>query len=655
MRNLNRYNMGNLLLAGLALLLGMILIAFFFRSPVASWVVNRQIARFNKQHHTVLSIDRIRIKGLAAVQMEGMSLSPENGDTLVSVDTVFVSIGILKLFAGRLSIHQVSLVNPRLTMTDRNGMENYRFLIDHPAPKRDTMAPASGYAAMAERMLRFTFDKIPLELRISNFYASFESKGHKAELHSDQLHLSQRYFRCNVEWREDSLSQRWTVAGHIDNNRRLAEFRLFSDGCGKMELPWVKHQWGAGIAMDTLAFRFNEIPAAEGTVSTEGFLHIHGLMADHGRIACRPVIFDQLATDYRLTIGEDYVEIDSATQVVFNRIRLHPYLRYQPRPGHSVILSVHKPPFPAQDLFGSFPPGLFTVLEGITTRGELSWDLNFQADLASPDSLVFETALHRHQFGVISYGTSNLTKLNEEFIHTVWEDNQPVRSFTVGPENPDFRRLEQMSSYLQYAVMTSEDGGFYQHRGFLPDAFRESLITNIKERRFARGGSTITMQLVKNAFLNRNKTIARKLEEALIVWLIENQGLTTKERMMEVYLNIIEWGPMIYGANEAAGFYFGKDASKLTLEESIFLASVIPRPKSFRYAFDEEGRLREYQADFFMLVTQKMLDKGWISPGEAEKMAPSVELKGAARKWLKRGDSIPGNNRELLQGAGIVK
>lgn len=384
MRNVNRYNVGKFLLAGVALVLGMVLIAFIFRSPVASWFVNRQIARFNQQRHACLSVDRVRIKGLAAIQMEGLSLSPENGDTLVSVDTVFVSIGILKLFAGRLSIHQLSLVNPRLTMTDRSGVENYRLLLDHPSPKQDTPAPTSGYAAMAERMLRFTFDKIPLELRITNLFVSYESKGHKVELHSDQLHLHRQYFRCNVEWNEDSLRQGWTVAGHIENRRRLAEFRLFAEGDSKMVLPWLKYQWNAGIAMDTLAFRFNEIPADEGTVRTEGFLHIHGLMADHRRIACRPVIFNQLAADYRLTIGEDYAEIDSATRVVFNRIRLNPYLRYQPSPGHSVILSVHKPPFPAQDLFGSFPPGLFTVLEGITTRGKLSWDLNFRANLSSP-------------------------------------------------------------------------------------------------------------------------------------------------------------------------------------------------------------------------------------------------------------------------------
>lgn len=95
---------------------------------------------------------------------------------------------------------------------------------------------------------------------------------------------------------------------------------------------------------------------------------------------------------------------------------------------------------------------------------------------------------------------------------------------------------------MRMAVLQSEDGGFFYHQGFLPDAIREAMVYDLKERRFARGGSTISMQLVKNVFLNRRKNIARKLEEALIVWLIEQNRLTSKERMFEVYLNIAEWG-----------------------------------------------------------------------------------------------------------------
>lgn len=137
--------------------------------------------------------------------------------------------------------------------------------------------------------------------------------------------------------------------------------------------------------------------------------------------------------------------------------------------------------------------------------------------------------------------------MSGEFIYTAYENGVPVRTFPIGPSCKHFTPLDSISPILRMSVMQSEDGAFFYHRGFLPDALREALIYDLQVKRFARGGSTITMQLVKNVFLNRNKNFARKLEEALIVWLIENERLTSKERMYEVYLNIVEWGPLVYG------------------------------------------------------------------------------------------------------------
>jgi membrane peptidoglycan carboxypeptidase len=188
--------------------------------------------------------------------------------------------------------------------------------------------------------------------------------------------------------------------------------------------------------------------------------------------------------------------------------------------------------------------------------------------------------------------------------------------------------------------MTSEDGQFYYHNGFVPDAIRHSIITNIKEKRFARGGSTISMQLVKNVFLNRNKNITRKLEEMLITWLIESRNMISKDRMLEVYLNIIETGPGVYGVNEAAHFYFKKDVSRLTLAESVYLASIVPRPKLFKYSFDKEGNLREYLASYYTLVSSKMLNRGWISQEQYDDLRPEITLNGPARNYIVT-DSVP--------------
>ena len=100
------------------------------------------------------------------------------------------------------------------------------------------------------------------------------------------------------------------------------------------------------------------------------------------------------------------------------------------------------------------------------------------------------------------------------------------------------------------------------------------------------------MQLVKNVYLNRQKTLARKIEEILIVWIMENGHLSSKQRMFETYLNLIEWGRNVYGIGEASRYYFSKHPVELTIGESIFLASIVTKPKSGLYRFEGDGSLR---------------------------------------------------------------
>ena len=617
-----------------------IFLTFFFRTPMANWYLQHRTSRFNLENQATLTISHVKIQGLASILLTGITLKPNSGDTLLKVDSVYASIGILKLIAGRLSLHDVRLINTSVLLESHDSTTNFGFLLRGRHPSSDSLSGQAGYASTVDRIMRFVFDKIPLSLYIRNFNLATLTGGHHVGIHIGQFTLADHYFRSAADVVEDSVAGKWVMSGKMDNGNHLAEFRLYSTDTARVTIPFIAYKWHAKVDFDTLAF---SIAAHEGTSELSqisGFASVCGLRVDHRRIAAGAVTFDKLSVNYLLNIGKDYAELDSTTRITFNRIDFHPYLSYRAKPTKQITFRINKPQFPAQDLFSSFPQGLFTNLDGIRVKGNLSWHLNFFVDLAMPDSLRFETSLDRHQFSVLSYGNANLAKINEPFSYTAYDHDLPVRTFMVGPENPNFRTLDHISHFLQSAVLTSEDGGFYQHRGFLADAFRESIIINIKERRFARGGSTISMQLVKNVFLSRNKTIARKLEEALIVWFIENQGLSTKERMFEVYLNLIEWGPMIYGANEASRFYFSKDAAKLNLAEAIFMASVIPRPKWFKYSFGPDGHLRESNAGFYRLVSEKMVNKGWISPSDTEHLVPDVDLKGPARLMLKQKDSI---------------
>jgi monofunctional biosynthetic peptidoglycan transglycosylase len=139
--------------------------------------------------------------------------------------------------------------------------------------------------------------------------------------------------------------------------------------------------------------------------------------------------------------------------------------------------------------------------------------------------------------------------------------------------------LNSMSSYLKNAVLIAEDAAFFQHEGLDYDEIKEAIKVNAERLEFARGASTITQQLAKNLYLSPSRNPLRKLKELAITFALEHY--LTKRRILEIYLNVIEWGDGIYGAEAASRAYFGKPSSDLAEEEAAALAAVIINPRRY--------------------------------------------------------------------------
>ena len=137
--------------------------------------------------------------------------------------------------------------------------------------------------------------------------------------------------------------------------------------------------------------------------------------------------------------------------------------------------------------------------------------------------------------------------------------------------------LSRVSPYIKKAVVIAEDGEFWSHEGFDFEAMEEALLKNIREGRIKAGGSTITQQLAKNLYLDPRKTPARKLKEGIIAWRLEREF--SKKEILELYLNVAEWGDGIFGVEAASRRYFGKSSSELTPEEAARLVVVLPNPR----------------------------------------------------------------------------
>jgi len=349
----------------------------------------------------------------------------------------------------------------------------------------------------------------------------------------------------------------------------------------------------------------------------------------------------RLHQDFRrglVTIGE-------GTRVTIGRLPFRVEARLARR-GPAVHLAAQADGLTEERVTRSLPPAVLGPLLNIGVRGSWDYKVGFDLDLERPDSVRFDADVIPHQLVLDPARTSlRLLGLNEPFTAIILLPRGARALRELSSNNPHFRTLDMISPDLAHAVVTNEDGGFFRHRGFNTEAMKNAIAENLKAGAYRRGAGTITMQLARNLYTGHSKTLSRKGQEIVLAWILEHLTGVSKERLLEIYLNIIEWGPGIHGADEAARFYFDRDARDLTLDQSLFLATVIPSPSRWRWRFDADGNVRSYVKAQMHFIGRAMIAKGWLAP---EALPPTdslhVELAGPAREVFfpspSRADSV---------------
>jgi hypothetical protein len=173
-----------------------------------------------------------------------------------------------------------------------------------------------------------------------------------------------------------------------------------------------------------------------------------------------------------------------------------------------------------------------------------------------------------------------IARLNGPFVQRAETRNGRAVQILVSPESPDFIPVAEVPPLLVRTLLLGEDSNFFGHRGIDLSELPSAMATNWARGGFARGASTITQQLAKNLFLSKQRTLRRKVQEACLALLIESA--LGKTRILEIYLNVIEWGPGLYGLRPAARHYFGKEPHALTTKEIAFLIALIPGPIKYQ-------------------------------------------------------------------------
>lgn len=243
---------------------------------------------------------------------------------------------------------------------------------------------------------------------------------------------------------------------------------------------------------------------------------------------------------------------------------------------------------PCQDIISSIPRGLAPHLNGFKLKGTFSTSLELSLltkDLASLDLRMHHTKNNcKVSATPPKYSLAHLK--NGKYL-----SNKLGGGLTIAPAGRKTGRkiipFAMLPKTVKLALVASEDTGFWKHNGFEMNSMIQALKRNLADGEVKVGGSTITMQTVKNLFLSKERTLSRKIEEMFLTWYIESN--LTKERIFELYANIIEFGPNLYGIEYASYKIFGKDIHKLGLKEALFLATLLPSPgKRFANACSQQ-------------------------------------------------------------------
>jgi hypothetical protein len=309
------------------------------------------------------------------------------------------------------------------------------------------------------------------------------------------------------------------------------------------------------------------------------------LAIDHRAIAAQPVTFSAHVAG-ALAVSPDAVVVEHlALELGAAKWAASGWLRRgTPISGQ---LDVSLASAPCLDLVQSLPAEMRGPLDGMVATGMFGGRGRLAIDLAAPagEGVELVASLDNRCEVTTEPPGADVTALTDVAEQT-YADGTRAR---VGRGTPGWVELRKLPSWLSGAFISAEDALFYEHHGFDLVQIARSFEIDLRDRRLARGGSTISQQLVKNAFLTQRRSFDRKVQEAILTWRLESR--LDKKQILERYLNIIELGPHVFGVAAAAQYWFGKSARDLSVHEAAFLAALTSEPQSMSRRVRRAGTL----------------------------------------------------------------
>lgn len=606
------------------------LIAYFsFRNMLLRRAIDKIAVKLEKEHGLAFHAHNARFSGMFSVRID--SLRVEKETMALFIDSMEVKPDLWRFLTGDYGLKSfaadsISLYVNRQPKHDsipqeKNADEKREQVVKH---YLQLLHSSTGYGLKL-------LNKVPSRIALHSLYA-------KGYLGTDTVNIHLK----DVSRRGRKLSFEYLDAKNdfICNTTFYSSTRELSiDGSLSSEKPVVVSRAGDFLSLKTPAFKLNIESKGEG-YELQYYFSDSIITLYHHSVAKDTMFFPGYATEGKLSYNEKHLTVDENSYTRVGKFKIQQYASIDCENAFRGEVSVNIPAMPADDFFSSLPEGMFTSVRKIKAKGNIAFRAFISYDAEHEDSAKVEGGLIAEDLQLDRNSVSWITRVNGNFTHAARTSSGVERVMQVDPSSGSYVPFDRIPKHLVNAVLINEDPSFFYHHGFITEALRQSLVENMHSGSFKRGGSTISMQLIKNLYLERTKNLSRKLEEMLIVWLVENQRLLSKQKMMELYFNIIEFGPGVYGLHEAAYFYFNKPPELLDKNECIFLANIIPRPKAFRWAFNEDGSFKNWMREKASLVNRLMVLRELLPPSDTAAYSPDIQLKGPAVKLVIKSDSL---------------
>lgn len=330
---------------------------------------------------------------------------------------------------------------------------------------------------------------------------------------------------------------------------------------------------------------------------------------NHVKICLDKIKIKQIQLFLDIQLLDDKIVVSRNSFTVVNTIKIshHYVMKWNDMDLFSIVIGIQIKP---EAILCLIPTLQVERLYALQTDGDVYVKISFAFLWSDPLMHKFNVDFSFDDFGIVAPGV-NMKELEREFVFTnKMEYNEDHFSPFVIKSN-----LNRSQSLLFKIIQQTEDPTFYSHRGIDLTSIGESIVSNLVKGRLFRGASTITMQLIKNLYLTEDKNLSRKIEELTLALLLENYYAISKQRIAEIYLQIIKFAPGIYGIDNASRFYFDKDYTELTLMECLVMSYILPRPNFFLEAVQSDSeQLKKRLSDHICFHTTQLLFSGIILP-----------------------------------------